>query len=207
MRYFPTIAMAGFIFFLAVLFIMHLIHPEFTISDHFISEYVIGEYGWLLNFAFIGNLIGSIALIITVYCSYPPPYRSNISLVFYGIATLAILTNFFPVDPAGKSTTVSGYIHNLGGFFGGIAGLVFFLIHSIRLYSFGLLRGFSRILLYLAILGCILFIAVMIVAAHMDAIVGIAQRIYIAVMMGWLIIAANGIRTGALIPDSPRKMT
>jgi hypothetical protein len=47
----------------------------------------------------------------------------------------------------------------------------------------------------------------MIVAAHMDAIVGIAQRMYIAVMMGWLIIAANGIRTGALIPDSPRKMT
>lgn len=204
MRSFSIIAMTGFTVFLSVLFVMHFIHPEFTFLDHFMSEYAHGEYGWLLNFAIIGNLIGSIALIIAVYHAYPSPYRSTVSLVFYGIATLAILTNFFPIDPTGKSITVSGYIHNLGGFFGGIAGLVFFLIHSIRLRSFGVLRGFYRILLYLAILGPILFIAAMIVAAYMDPIVGIMQRIYVLVLMGWLIIAANGIRTGALIPQKPQ---
>ena len=179
---------------------MHFIHPEFTFSDHFMSEYANGEYGWILNFAIIGNLIGSIAFIFAIYKAYRPPYRSNISLVFYGIATFAILTNFFPIDPTGKSITVSGYIHNLGGFFGGIAGIVFFLIHSIRLHSFGVLRDSYRVLLYLAILSPILFIAVMIAAAYMDPIVGIIQRIYVPVLMFWLIIAANGIRTRALIP-------
>ena len=203
MRRSSTIAMIGFMVFLSVLFVMHFIHPEYTFSDHFMSEYANGEYGWLLNFAFVGNLIGSIALIIAVYRAYPPPYRSIVSLVFYGIATLAILTNFFPIDPTGKSITVSGTIHNLGGFFGGMAGLVFFLIHSIRLHSFGVLRGFYRILLYLAISGPILFIAVMIAAAYMDPIVGIVQRIYVLVLMFWLIIAANGIRTRALIPRKP----
>ncbi|NIT56080.1 MAG: DUF998 domain-containing protein, partial [Aliifodinibius sp.] len=115
-------------------------------------------------------------------------------------ATLAILTNFFPIDPTGRSITVSGYIHNLGGFFGGLAGVVFFLIHSLRLRSFGLLRGFYRVLLYLAILGPVLYIAVMIIAAIAYPIVGIIQRIYAAVLMSWLIIAANGIRTGYLVP-------
>ena len=200
MRYLPIIAMIGFIVFVLVLFLMHFIHPEFTFSDHFVSEYVLGEYGWLLNFAIIGNLIGSIAFLIAVYRAYPPPYRSIVSLIFYGIAALAILTNFFPIDPSGRSITVSGYIHNLGGFFGGLAGVVFFLIHSLRLRSFGLLRGFYRVLPYLAILGPILFIAVMIIAAFMDPIVGIIQRIYVAVLMSWLIIAANGIRTGFLVP-------
>jgi len=194
------VAMIGFIVFLSVLFVMHFIHPEFTFSDHFMSEYANGEYGWILNFAIIGNLIGSIAFIFAIYKAYRPPYRSNISLVFYGIATFAILTNFFPIDPTGKSITVSGYIHNLGGFFGGIAGIVFFLIHSIRLHSFGVLRDSYRVLLYLAILSPILFIAVMIAAAYMDPIVGIIQRIYVPVLMFWLIIAANGIRTRALIP-------
>lgn len=196
--------MIGFIVFVFVLFVMHFVHPEFGISDHFLSEYANGAYGWILNIAIIGNLIGSTALFLAVYHEYPPPYRSTVSLVFYGIAILAILTNFFPIDPTGKSITVSGYIHNLGGFFGGLAGLVFFLIHSIRLRSFGVLRGFYRILLSLAILGPILFIAVMIIAAYMDPIVGVIQRIYVAVLMGWLIITANGMRTGVLIPRKRR---
>ncbi len=194
-------AMVGFIIFLSVIFAMHFIHPEFTFSDHFISEYANGEYGWLLNLAFIGNLIGSIAFIIAIYQAYRPPYRSIISLVFYGIATFAILTNFFPIDPTGKSITVSGYIHNLGGFFGGIAGMVFFLIHSIRLHSFGVLRDSYRVLLYLATMSPILSIIVVITAAYMDSVVGIIQRIYILILMFWLIIAANGIRTKALIPQ------
>lgn len=200
MRRSSIIAMTGFIASLAVLFLMHFIHPEFTFSSHYMSEYVNGEHGWILNFAFIGNLIGSIALIIAVYRAYPPPYRSRTSIVFFGFAALTILSNFFPIDPSGEFVTVSGYIHNLGGFFGGFAGLVFFLIHSIRLHSFGVLRGFYRILLFLAISGPIMFIAVMIVTTYMDPIVGIVQRIYVLVLMSWLIIAANGIRTEALIP-------
>lgn len=204
MRYSSSIAMAGFIISLAVLFLMHFIHPEFTFSSHYMSEYVNGEHGWILNFAIIGNLIGAIALIIAICQAYPPPYRSRTSIVLFGFATLTILSNFFPIDPSGEFVTVSGYIHNLGGFFGGLAAIIFFLIHSIRLHSFGVLRGSYRILLYLAISGPILFIIEAIVATFMDPIVGIAQRIYSLVLLSWLIIAANGIRTEALIPRKPQ---
>jgi hypothetical protein len=200
MRYFPTIAMTGFIGFLAILVLMHFIHPEVTFASHYMSEYVNAEHGWILNFAIFGNLIGAVALIIAIYRAYPPPYRSRTSIALFGFATLTILSNFFPIDPSGEFVTVSGYIHNLGGFFGGLAGIVFFLIHSIRLHSFGVLRGFYRILLYLAISGPILFIIEAIVATFMDQIVGITQRAYVLVLMSWLIIAANGIRTEALIP-------
>ena len=79
--------------------------------------------------------------------------------------------------------------------------MVFFLIHSIRLHSFGVLRDSYRVLLYLATLSPILFIIVVITAAYMDSVVGIIQRIYILILMFWLITAANGIRTKALIPQ------
>ncbi|UCE37466.1 MAG: DUF998 domain-containing protein [Thermoplasmata archaeon] len=194
-----TIALIGFTVFLSIIFLMHFIHPELSFSSHYVSEYANEEYGWILNIAIIGNLIGSIAFIIAVYRAYPPPYRSMISIIIYGIATFAILTNFFPMDPPGESVTLSGQIHNMGGFIGGLAGLVFFIIHSIRLHSFGVLQGFYRILLILAIFGFIMFVVVLIAAIYADGIIGIVQRIYVLVLMSWLIIAANGIRTEALV--------
>ena len=195
-----TIAMIGFIVFLSVIFLMHFVNPEINFWDHFVSDYVHGEHGWILNIAITGNLIGSIAFIIALYRAYPPPYRSMTSIFLYGIVTAAILTNFFPIDPSGETVTLSGQIHNLGGFFGGLAGLAFFFIHSIRLRSFGVLVGFYRILLILAISGVIMFIIVLLAGIYADGIIGIIQRIYALLLMSWLIIAANGMRTDALIP-------
>ena len=55
-RYYSIIAIIGFTIFLSVLFLMHFVHTEFTFSNHFMSEYVNGEHGWILNIAFAGNL-------------------------------------------------------------------------------------------------------------------------------------------------------
>lgn len=55
-RYYSTIAIMGFTVFLSVLFLMHFVHPEYTLSGHFMSEYANGEHGWILNIAFAGNL-------------------------------------------------------------------------------------------------------------------------------------------------------
>ena len=78
MRHSSTIAMAGFTAFLSVVLLMHLVNPELALASHYVSEYAIGKHGWLLNIAFIGNLIGSIALIIALCRAYPPPHRSEL---------------------------------------------------------------------------------------------------------------------------------
>ncbi len=199
MRRLSSVAIVGFSLFLFVLFLMHFVHPEIAFATRFMSEYALGEHGWLLNIAFSANLVGSVAFLVAVYRAYPPPHRSNAAVTCYGIATLAILTNFFPTDPYGKAVSLSGHIHNLGGLFGGLAALVFFLIQSVRLHSLGLLRGRYRALLLLAVSGPILFVAVLIAAARMSDLVGIVQRVYVLVLMLWLILVANGIRTGALL--------
>jgi hypothetical protein len=40
---------------------------------------------------------------------------------------------------------------------------------------------------------------VLVAAARVSEIVGVLQRVYVLVLMLWLILAANGIRTGALL--------
>ncbi|MCG8458788.1 MAG: DUF998 domain-containing protein [Holophagales bacterium] len=205
MRRLSFVAIAGFSLFLFVLFLMHFVHPEIGFTNRFLSEYALGEHGWLLNVAFTGNLLGSVAFLAAIYQAYPPPHRSIAALACYGVATLAILTNFFPTDPNGVAVSFSGHIHNLGGFLGGLAALVFFVIHSQRLHSFGLLQGRYRALVWLAILAPILFIVVLVAAARESEMIGIIQRVYVLAVMLWLILAADGIGSGALLVKGSRR--
>lgn len=186
---------------------MHFVQPETDFRTRYLSEYVLGAKGRLLNLAFAGNLLGSLAFLLAVYRAYPPPHRSIAALACYGIATLAIVTNFFPTDPHGQAVGLSGHVHNLGGFVGGLAALVFFAIHTVRLHSLGLLRGLYRALPVLAVAGPLLFVAVLVAAARAGDVVGLVQRAYVGVVMLWLILAALGIRTGALSAPAGRAET
>ena len=199
-RHLPSIAITGFSVFLVIMIFLHFIHPEFDPSRRYMSEFVFGDYGWLLNIGFIGNLVGSIALTFAVYHSYPPPHRSWTCIICLGIVTISILTNFFPTDPHGKAITVTGYIHNFGAFIGTLAVLIVMFVFSIRLKQSGLLEGFYRILIILAIIAPIFFIIMLFVFDRIPGFVGIGQRIYALAVLTWLIATSFGIRSGALVP-------
>lgn len=199
-RRWSSIAIAGVSVFIVVIIVLHVIHPEFDPSQRFMSEYAIGEYGWLLNIAFLGNLIGSFALTLAVYHAYPPPLRSWTCIVCLGIVTISVLTNFFPTDLHGKAMTVTGHIHNIGAFVGTLAILVVMLVLSLRLNVFGLLPGFYRILVLLAILAPIFFLTMLISVDRMPGLVGVGQRIYAMIILTWIIVISYGIRSGAVTP-------
>jgi hypothetical protein len=75
------------------------------------------------------------------------------------------------------------------------------LVFSIRLKQSGLLQGFYRNLIVLAILAPI-FSAIMLFAfERISGVVGIGQRIYALVILTWLIAASFGIRSGAIAPE------
>ena len=64
---FSVIAIIGFIVFLSITFIMHFIQPDYDASKKYISEFIHCEYGWLLNIAIAGNLIGCGAFTIAFF--------------------------------------------------------------------------------------------------------------------------------------------
>ena len=128
---------------------------------------------------------------------------SIICLHYCQLKFISILTNFFPTDLHGTAVTVSGYIHNFGAFIGSIAGLIFMFVLSIRLKASGLLQGGYRLLFLLAIVAPILFLAMLVIFEGMPVfVVGIFQRIYVGIMLLWLIITSNGIRSGAITPGA-----
>ena len=47
------LAIAGAGIFAALVVVLHVVEDEFEPSSRFISEYVLGDWGWLMNLAFI----------------------------------------------------------------------------------------------------------------------------------------------------------
>jgi hypothetical protein len=195
-----NISIAGFCLFFLVLIAMHCVHPEFDPSTRFISEYILGDFGWILNIAITGNLIGCISLLMAIYYGYPPPFRSRTVLLSLGLATGCIFSNFFPVDVYGKATSLSGHIHHLGGFIGTLAGLLFMFVFIRRLKKLDLLKGNYRILIFLLVIAVVLFLGMLIFLDYISGFLGIVQRIYSSCFIVSFIVIANGIRTGAIVP-------
>ncbi len=205
-RRWSSLAVAGFSVHIAILIVLHVLCPEFDPLRQFMSEYAVGDYGWLLTIALVAVVIGCAALTIVVYRAYPPPFRSRIGVLCLGVASLASLLVIFPVDMQpldlrGETLTTNVRIHLFGGFVAVLAIFAAMFFISIRLTRYDLLTGPYRMLLVLAILAPIFFLAQLFIFDILLGLVGLAQRILVAIIQTWLIVTSYGIRSGAITPE------
>jgi Sec61beta family. len=116
------IAIGATLVFMIALILLHFIKPELDPSWRFISEYAIGDYGWMMTIAFFIWAISYLAL----YKALQPHIKDSRSGKF-GLALLwvsaagLILAGLFVTDPITASDTertISGMIHGIGGTLG-----------------------------------------------------------------------------------------
>jgi len=182
------------------------VNPDFDPRERFVSEYITGNYGWLLNVGFIGNFIGCVTLTFLLSSAFPPYYRSWPGILCLWICAITVLTNFFPADLHGEEITKAAQnhlpvlIHLIGGSIGALSILIGMLAISIRLNGSGLLQGFYRILLLLALLAPIMFLVQIFIFDKMLGLVGLGQRIFVTMLFSWTILTLHGIRSGAITP-------
>ena len=107
--------------FLLLLIVLHFIKPEFDQFWRFISEYAIGDFGWLMVIAFLSLALSYVALFIAIRPQVQT-LGGRIGLVLLLIsATGLFMAGIFTTDPitADKdSVTTSGMLHSLGGTLG-----------------------------------------------------------------------------------------
>lgn len=107
--------------FVVLLAALHVIKAELDPAWHFISEYAIGDYGWIMALAFLSLALSYIALFIAI--------RSQIRSIggYIGLACLLIsaagliLAAIFTTDPitaSQEAMTTEGKLHSLGGTLG-----------------------------------------------------------------------------------------
>lgn len=195
------VAIAGFLVFLSMILILPVFQPGYDTSKEYVSEFILGENGWLLNIAIVGNLIGCGAFTLAFYYFQKSGKSKNslICLVCLGIATLSVLTNFFPTDVNGEAVTISGHIHNTGAFIGMLAIFTVMVLFPFQLNKTGMLRGIYYLLILLGMLAPVAFVFLLILADGDSDYVGIGQRTYVFIIMLWLIIASLRLKSAVYI--------
>ena len=170
--------------FVATAFALHLLRPDLDPIDSQMSLYLIGEWGPLLQAAYVALGIGMAGLAIGMYRTLAPGARSAAPLLLFVLGGLSLaITAYAWMDLPGIDATLEGLIHGItaqAAFLFAGTGLV---LQALRVRHDPRWRGHTRWLLPWA-LAC--FAAIWVLALWRDAPRGLAQKTVIAMIVGWL---------------------
>jgi hypothetical protein len=107
--------------FLALLAALHFIKPELDPSWRAISEYALGEHGWIMTIAFLAWGLSALSLFVAIRSQVRTRTgRLGLGFLLVGAAG-PLLAGLFPTDPITTPTdamTTAGTLHALGAVLG-----------------------------------------------------------------------------------------
>jgi len=107
--------------FVVLLASLHVLKPELDPSWRFISEYAIGEYGWIMVLAFFSLALSYVMLFVTLRSQIRSVVgKIGLGLLLVSAAGLAIAGIFTtdPITTSQEAMTTEGNLHSLGGTLG-----------------------------------------------------------------------------------------
>jgi hypothetical protein len=103
---------------IALVALLHVLEPEVNDRDA-VSEYALGDYGWLMNIAFFSAALGIGALGVVLRRSLTSSKSAVAAVVLLSLAAVAwVLLGAGNIDPEGADATTHGVIHGVGFFLG-----------------------------------------------------------------------------------------
>jgi hypothetical protein len=203
------LAVVATVLFILLLVGLHFVKSDLDPSWHFISEYELGKYGWIMQVAFLALAVGNFSLLAAIRPALKG-VSGWIGILLYAAGAIGVgLGGLFVPDPmntAPDSISVSGKLHNLGGGLA-LAGFVGTVIFSVKLMRNGNWRPHRKSVLLatgILVLGFLVsFISIASIAAKSkgvfgpDTPIGWPNRIGILAGCLWIIIIARQVRLSA----------
>jgi hypothetical protein len=109
------------VLFVLLLAALHILKPELDPSWRFISEYAIGEYGWMMVLAFFFLALSYVMLFIALRSQIQSIIgKVGLGLLLVSAAGLTIAGIFTtdPITTSREAMTTEGNLHSLGGTLG-----------------------------------------------------------------------------------------
>jgi Protein of unknown function (DUF998) len=192
------LSMATAITFLVLLAALHFIKPELDPSWRVISEYEIGDYGWMMRLAFFLLAVSCIALIPAIQLQVAGFWgKLGLGLLLLSAVGM-VIAGIFTSDSMTGSRTPTGQIHELAAMLDSIpfAALLInlTLIHKNPAWSSA--RGALLWTAFLPLLGLVVFVGSVAVMFPSDGkfgpdvLIGWPNRFFIATHVIWLITVA-----------------
>lgn len=190
--------------FVLLLCSLHLLQPEFDPTWRFISEYALGDFGWMMHLAFGLLAFAQISVAITIF-PHMRTVMGYIGLVILGISAIGvIIAGIFVTDPISVSpddATFSGSMHSIGAMldYTPVAALLI----SLTLCRLDVWRPMKRVLLTsasIAIIAMLVFVFQIPQDGQFgpEVLAGMFGRFLILAEIAWLIIVGiHGAKLGA----------
>jgi hypothetical protein len=184
-EYVPWLGLAGPAVFLSILALLHALAPE-TNDTGAISEYALGDYGWLMNIAFIAAGIGIAALALSLAVALRQSRGARAGQALLLISALGwILLGAGNIDPEGADTSWHGVVHGVGFFLASPASLVAMFVLA-RVFRGDLhWATFGRLTLWGAVVALLAFLL-----AFMDVVEALTFRLFVAVVLAWVLLTS-----------------
>jgi hypothetical protein len=196
------VSLGAAITFVVLLAALHFIKPELDPSWHFISEYAIGDYGWIMVLAFLSLALGYVTLFLAIRSQIRTIVgRIGLALLLVSALGLTIAAIFTtdPITASKDAVTTEGSLHNLGGTLGIAMPFAAALI-GWRLTRNPAWSSAKRPLLWATGLALVAFLVSFVSVGVMvsqssgefgpDVLVGWPNRIEIVAYSAWLMVVA-----------------
>lgn len=184
---------------------LHLLDSGPAILDNYISDYALGDYGWLSRVADVAMAVGLVGIAFglrealgggkRVTASWVPVLMAGIGFVISGV---------FNTDPADAiERTTSGALHDLGGYVSIMSLFVAaWLLRGVMKRDNRLQKG-VRVQTWFTVLMTGALAAVL----TFESLVGLTQRVFVVVVATWLIFVAAKLRktTQSRCPPLPQR--
>ena len=201
-KQYGTLGIVGVACFLLANLALHFLDPSLSVVDTVLSDYALGDYGWLSRAAQFAAAVGLIAIALGLRSTLAPGKRVAASWVLLLLAGFGfIVSGLFATDGTEATEfTFNGVLHIIS-FFVSILGLI---------VGAWMLRGvFSRDDGYKHLSRTQHWFAVFITVGVLGIVVlepvsvGLSQRALLVVLVTWwFVLAANVRRSGMPRPVS-----
>jgi hypothetical protein len=194
-KQYGTIGVIGVGLFVLALIGLHILDSDLSVVDEYVSVYALGDHNWVSRAADLAMGLGIIAIALGLRKTLARGKRVTASWVLVLVAGFGfIVSGIFNTDPTNTTdATISGALHDLGGYISMLSLMI----------ATWLLRGvFKRDEEYSVMSRTQTRFAVLMTGAlgafiAFEAILGLTQRLLIAVVATWLMTLAINIRQTA----------
>ena len=197
-----TAAMASAMLSVLLLALLHLIRRDLNPEWHVLSEYAVGNYGWVMALYFFSVAGSCVGLLIALVAYGINSVGARIGLVFLAGAALGLtMAALFPMDPITASpdkATFSGTMHEVAGAIGVPCEVVAALVLSFALRRSALWVRFHVPMFTAAHLTWIFTLLLFVSLAFLMQrhafegpwMIGLANRLFMIAFACWIVIAA-----------------
>jgi hypothetical protein len=192
---FANAAIACLSYFAVALIALHVLRPDYEPRSHFISDYAVGEYGWLMTTAFLALSGACCMLMLGLAIGGPKSVMARIGTALLGVAVIGlIVTAIYKTDLPGAPYTRSGDIHEMTFRVNTLSLILGSLLLSISFGRSETWLTFRRTAL--ALFGLVAFAVVLqLMTLHKGAPYGLANRFFCVTLLCWLFATALRLRT------------